>query len=187
MQDVHDKLFFEIVPLLVELEERKLINGFHFIIHENIDLRLSCEDWSGRKGDKIVDVLRKVDLPYSFDRWSGLDPDLYGGEPGVASCYNNLESNSRLIIGLLRADYEEDKNPVKAQREVFRRKRQSFITSQWPHYLRSQYGIDNELEAMVDFVNFWSWTKSLFKASKKRAVVCVIHSLLWGLFGIYRR
>jgi hypothetical protein len=154
VKDIHDKIFLKIIPVIEVLEQRKLINGFHFILHEHIDLRLSCKYWE-KKEYIIADILKVWGISDPLVPWFGLDPNLYGGEAGVSLCYNNLEFNSRLVMGIIQANYTGDREPHRKKRAIFEQQRYNFVYTQFPHYLRAQFGIQNALEAQIDLGRFW--------------------------------
>lgn len=167
VKDIHDKIFLTVIPLIVALEPQKLINGFHFILHEHIDLRLSCCNWY-KKEEVIVKVLEEAgEIKDKLVPWFGLDPNLYGGEAGVNLCYNNLEFNSRLIMGIIQANYTGDREPHRKKRELFERQRDNFVYAQFPHYLRAQFGIQNALEAQIDLGQFWGNVRIVSRIESK--------------------
>ena len=44
--DIQKHLREKIGPTIRELESNQLINGFHHLVHKDIDLRLSCNNWN---------------------------------------------------------------------------------------------------------------------------------------------
>ena len=179
--DIHDKIFFKIIPIITDLEEGRLINGFHFILHEHIDLRLSCSNWD-KKGGMIEDGLNALWIEDSLVPWIGLDPNLYGDEVGVNLCYNNLEFNSRLIMGIIQANYTGDREPYKKRRALFEEQRNNFIYAQFPHYLRAQFGIQNALEAQIDLGRFWDNVRIISEIESKLQAVKVFLRSIRGVF-----
>ena len=125
-----------VLPVIEELEGKNLINGFHFIFHDDLDLRLSSVNWRSSK-KAIQKILKEYDLPDTLEDWGPLPPRMYGGKWGEILCYNNLEFNSRLILGLLQAR-------DCAESAITRDQLYMLLYSQWNHYLFFQYGINDE-------------------------------------------
>jgi len=170
MKDVHDKIFFIVLQVIRALEANNLINGFHFIIHDHIDLRLSCGNWDKKKV-KIAHILEVYGIGDSLVPWCGLDPNIYGGEEGAILCYNNLEYNSRLVMGIVLANYTGDKEPDKRKRAGMEFRRDDFVYGQFPHFLRAQFGVGNALEAQIDLGRFWSNVKIIRREQSKKAAI----------------
>lgn len=149
LADVHDKIFNYISPAIIELEALKLINGFHFILHESIDFRISAEDWN-KNEKRIKKILRKYNLPDDLNKWEPLSPEKYGGVIGVILCYNNLEFNSRLISALIDTQKHTDNAAKKEQQKWL-------LYNQWVHYLYIQYGVTNHVQSQHEFQNSLIW------------------------------
>jgi hypothetical protein len=117
-----------------DLESQKLSNGFHHLIHEDIDLRLSCEDWPKHES-KIKEVLSIHSISLDLKDWA-MPPEQYGGEIGVLLCYNNLEFNSRLSLALVELIVGTEDISLKESQE-------RLCPHQWVHYLCNQFGYLN--------------------------------------------
>ena len=159
LDDIHDKVVTDISPAIIELETSKLINGFFFISHKAIDVRLSSNNWK-KNEKKIREILRKHKLSDDLKNCEPLPPEDYGGDIGVILCYNNLEFNSRLIMALLDAQKLTDDMNMKRQLEG--------LLHQWIHYLYIQYGIYNELEMDSEFRRSLSWVWRLYEKSNDK-------------------
>lgn len=153
LPDVHDKIFNYISPAIIELEALKLINGFHFILHESIDLRISAEDWS-KNEKRIKKILRKYNLSDDLKNLGPMPPEKYGGVIGVILCYNNLEFNSRLISALVDTRKHTDDINMKRLQE-------KLLYNQWVHYLYSQYGFNNIEQIIYEFRDSLIWLETL--------------------------
>jgi len=150
--DIHEKILNYIAPTVVELEALELINGFHFILHKEIDFRISSDRWSKSK-EEIKEVLRQHNLSDNLKNWGPMPPEPYGGNIGVTLCYNNLEFNSRLILALLDAQKNADDN-MKKQLE-------NLIYNQWVHYLYIQYGYKNDVQIQLEFQDSIRWLRTI--------------------------
>jgi len=82
IDDFYNKVATQITPTIIELETLDLINGFHFILHQAIDLRLSCNDWN-KNEKKIKEILKEHKLPENLKDCGSLSPEKYGGDIGV--------------------------------------------------------------------------------------------------------
>ena len=150
--DIHKKLRELIAPTIRDLESRGLINGFHHIVHDFIDLRLSCDDW-GRDEARIKEVLQSHSIPADLTGWGPMPADQYGGERGVLLCYNNLEFNSRLSLALIELINEtDDEQTLQMQ--------QNLCPHQWIHYLFNQIGILNLEQIEFEFNDAFVWLRS---------------------------
>jgi len=129
--NIHQKLREIVAPAIRDLESGGLINGFHYLVHEHIDLRLSCADWDQHES-KIKQVLKDHSIPTDLADWE-FKPEGYGGETGAVLCCNNLEFNSRLCLALLELINETDD-----QRN--RQEQDKLCPYQWVHYLCNQFG-----------------------------------------------
>ncbi|MBA7490747.1 hypothetical protein ES702_01290 [subsurface metagenome] len=163
LADVHDKIFNCISPAIIELESLKLINGFHFILHEKIDLRISAENWN--KNEKgIKKILRKYKLSDDLNNWEPLSPEKYGGVIGVILCYNNLEFNSRLISALIDTQKHTDNTAKKDQQRWL-------LYNRWVHYLYIQYGVTNHVQSQREFQNSLIWLKAFVNSNPENREV----------------
>jgi len=68
---LHFVIRTKILPAILELEHRGLINGFYFIMHEKLDLRLSCDSWEEKEQD-IRTVLVNNGISREFVHYKGL-------------------------------------------------------------------------------------------------------------------
>ena len=92
---LHFVIRTKVLPAILELENRELINGFYFIMHEKLDLRLSCDSWE-EKEQEIRTVLTNNGISPELVHYKGLKDDDFENLDD-----NNLEMNSRFCIGLL--------------------------------------------------------------------------------------
>ncbi len=127
----------KILPTILELERRELINGFYFIMHEKLDLRLSCDSWEEKEQD-IRLVLADHGISPELKHYSGLKNDDFENLDD-----NNLEMNSRFVLACLsiwdRATQEERSQMSKA------------VPNRWIHYLYNQFGYLNLVEGISKF------------------------------------
>jgi hypothetical protein len=127
----------KVLPAILELEHRGLINGFYFIMHEKLDLRLSCDSWEEKEQD-IKAVLTKNGISPELVHCKGLKQDDFKNLDD-----NNLEINSRYVLAYLsiwdRAS-EED-----------RRQMSRAAPARWIHYLYNQFGYTNLAEGISKF------------------------------------
>ena len=134
---LHFVIRTKILPAILELEHREMINGFYFIMHEKLDLRLSCDSWE-EKEQEIRTVLAINGISPELVHYSGLkDDDLKNLDD------NNLEMNSRFVLAYLsiwdRASQEDRSQMSRA------------VPSRWIHYLYNQFGYINLVEAISKF------------------------------------
>lgn len=138
-----------IAPAIEMMEEENLLNGFHFINHNGIDLRLSSLDWEKNK-DRVEEILKIygtfLTVPNLTSQEYRLHPygDLNNDLVGIVAA-NFLETVSRCVLAEVRAD-------GKASR---------FKLS---HYLNNLYGFWNANEAL-----------SYLITGEYQAVVSLIH------------
>lgn len=150
---IHERLGQTVAPAIRDLESQELIDGFHHIIHENIDLRLSCDDWQNKK-PAIKDVLALHGIPTELKDWGPMPSERYGGELGVILCYNNLEYNSRLTLGLveLMAATHDD---------TLLHWQDRLCPHQWVHYLCNQFGYLNDAQIQFELEDAFVWLQAL--------------------------
>ena len=142
-----------VAPAVTELEERRLINGFHHIVHTDIDLRLSCEDWAVH-GSEIGAVLVRHSIDAGLKDWGPMPPERYGGPLGVLLCYNNLEFNSRLCLALAEVMHgAADAPTLTSQRDL--------CPHQWVHYLCNQSGCLNAEQILFEVNDAFRWLQAL--------------------------
>lgn len=151
--DVRRQLRQIIAPAIRALELERLIDGFHHIVHEHIDLRLSCGDWS-QQGYRIREVLAKHSIPPDLKDWGPMPYERYGGKIGVLLCYNNLEFNSRLCLALAELMGETDDETTQQMQEML-------CPHQWVHYLCNQFGYNNLHQIMFELDDALRWLRSL--------------------------
>lgn len=158
ISDIHQKLRQIVTPTIIELESKKLINGFHYLIHHDIDLRLSCNDWN-RHESSIKKILAEHSVATELTNWA-MPPETSGGEIGVFLCYNNLEFNSRLslaLIGLI--NKTSDKSIRQAQ--------ENLCPHQWVHYLCNQFGYLNLDQIRFEFNDAFRWLELMVSSYKE--------------------
>jgi len=134
---LHFVIRTKVLPAILELEHRELINGFYFIMHEKLDLRLSCDSWEEKEQD-IRAVLTKNDISPELVHYKGLKDDDFKNLDD-----NNLEMNSRFVLAYLsirdRAS-EEDRSQMSRA-----------VPARWIHYLYNQFGYSNLAEGISKF------------------------------------
>ena len=134
---LHFLIRAKILPAVLELEHRELINGFYFIMHEKLDLRLSCDSWEEKEQD-IRTVLTNHGISPELVHYSGLKGDDFKNLDD-----NNLEMNSRFVLAYLaiwdRAGQEDRRQMARA------------VPARWIHYLYNQFGYLNLVEAIDKF------------------------------------
>jgi hypothetical protein len=134
---LHFVIRTKILPAILELEHRELINGFYFIMHEKLDLRLSCDSWEEKEQDIRI-VLTNNGIPPELVHYSGLISDDFQNLDA-----NNLEMNSRFVLAYLsiwdRASQEDRSQMSRA------------VPARWIHYLYNQFGYINLVEAISKF------------------------------------
>lgn len=170
-RQIHDKIFFIVTPVIQKLEKMQLINGFHFIIHEHIDLRISCTRWTKRNTEYFESLLSECGIQDHLVRWPGLSPKIYGGEVGVNLCYNSLEYNSRLVMMDVDASYMNTRELLKWKRERDEVNRAGLFFNQFQHFLLYQYGVDGDAEIINLFWNFKTRLRMLSKEASRLAAV----------------
>jgi hypothetical protein len=134
---LHFVIRTKILPAILKLEHRGLINGFYFIMHEKLDLRLSCDSWEEKEQDIRI-VLTSNGISPELVHYSGLKDDDFMNLDD-----NNLEINSRFVLAYLsiwdRASQEERNQMSRA------------VPDRWIHYLYNQFGYINLVEATSKF------------------------------------
>ena len=134
---LHFVIRTKVLPAILELEHRELINGFYFIMHEKLDLRLSCDSWE-EKEQEIRTVLTNNGISPELVHYKGLKDDDFENLDD-----NNLEMNSRFVLAYLpiweRASEEERNQMSRA------------VPARWIHYLYNQFGYPNLAEAISKF------------------------------------
>ena len=155
MQDIRQVLETVVAPAIRELEAKGLLDGFHYLRHTDIDIRLSCNDWPAKES-AIQQVLEQYSIASNLVDWEGLSPDEYGGELGVILCYNNLEFNSRLCLPLLESIHEaaQQDNPLRDQLD-------RLSPHQWVHYLANQTGYGNMRQIAFELDDAFEWLRAM--------------------------
>ncbi|CAB1065520.1 hypothetical protein D1BOALGB6SA_10317 [Olavius sp. associated proteobacterium Delta 1] len=128
----------KIIPAILELESEKLIDGFYFLYHSKIDLRLSCDSWDEKESD-IKRVLTKHGISDSLKEY-----DLQEDE--IA----NLDNNSLELTSRLRMAYILFKDKGDSQHNYSNLKK---FPQLWNHYLYNQFGYIN-LDEGIDHLNY---------------------------------
>lgn len=163
--DIHRKLRQRVAPAIRDLESRGLINGFHHIIHEDIDLRLSSGDWPQYES-RIKQILRVHSIPTDLADWEFVPSELYGGETGALLCCNNLEFNSRLSLALLELMNETDDQKDRQGQE-------RLCPHQWVHYLCNQFGYLNRDQIIFELNDAFNWLRMLVCSQRRDPqVIC---------------
>ena len=157
-KDIHRQLRETIAPAIRDLESQGLINGFHHIVHDEIDLRLSCHDWPNLEAS-IQAVLETHSIPFNLKDWGPMPAERYGGEIGVALCYNNLEFNSRLCLALAELMNETQGSPILQMQE-------RLCPHQWIHYLCNQFGYLNIDQITFELNDAFTWLESLITRNR---------------------
>ena len=157
VDDIHRIIIDYISPVIIELESCGIINGFHFILLEDLLLRLSTESWDKNESN-IKRILTKHSLSDKLKNWDLSPPENHGGTVGVILSYNNLEYNSRLIMALLDAE-KTDNITIKA--DLQRYGYNFLLCTQWVHYLYIQYGIRNDAQLLLEFADSLGWLREL--------------------------
>lgn len=153
LSDIHSKLRYKVAPVIEALETKNLINGFHVIPHKDIDLRLSCFNWEANE-PKIIELLNRYNISSRLTDWGPMPEKDYGGPQGVVLCYNNLEFNSRLILGFVQLlDETRDSD--------LRRSLDALCPHQWVHYLCIQSGKDNLCQAQFEIDDAFVWLRTV--------------------------
>lgn len=160
-KDDYLRIIIEVIaPLIEELERKKLIDGFHYIMHQELDLRISIPYHENVQ--EVDDVLKTRSLS-SFNRpWTmeNSEPEHYGGEIGVHLIYEYLEFWSRLIIKLLKAEKlidSEFKEPIKSQVSKGLKR----LTSNVVHYTYLQQGIGNVEQVNQSLIDTANWVETV--------------------------
>ena len=144
----------KIKPLVKELEEEGLIQGFHFIMHGTLDLRLEVVDEN--KLSIIADKISATDILFSdLKLWNGFTENSqeyqwYGPE-GIAISLQSLESNSRLLMKLFQFKENAENLPLGEEKTI------DNLNHQMVHYFLIQQGIDNrqQVNFSLDDAKFW--------------------------------
>lgn len=152
LEDKRRKLIEIVAPAIRELESKSLINGFYYTIHQDIELRLSCENWEQNEAE-IKGVLAKHSISADLEHGGNLWPDDYGGEGGAALTENNLELNSRLVLSIFELTSATDDE---ATLEMLDRQ----CPHQWMHHLCNQFGLNNLQESVFDFNSAMVWLET---------------------------
>jgi hypothetical protein len=150
---IHERLRQTVAPAIRDLESQRLINGFHHIIHENIDLRLSCDEWPNKE-PAIKDVLALHGIPTELRAWGPMPSERYGGELGVLLCYNNLEYNSRLTLALVELIAATHDDTLLHWQD-------RLCPHQWVHYLCNQFGYLNPAQIQFELEDAFVWLRTL--------------------------
>jgi len=126
-EDIQNEIKEKVTPAVLELEAKELIDGFYFIANEKLlKLRLSSNCWIEKK-QAIQDVLRANGFSGELDDTTGLHDNDFD-----ALNDNNMEFNSRLVIGYLML---KDEDKTKEQDKFIEN-----LPEQWLHYLYNQFG-----------------------------------------------
>ena len=157
-EKIHTLLKDRVGPAVRELESSKLINGFHYIIHKDIDLRISSDAWP-QYLCQIQKVLATFSIPPELREWKDgmeMPPEKYGGPTGVLLCYNNLEFNSRLCLALI--ELMSEAKDAAAQQSLMK-----LCPHQWVHYLCNQFGYLNLDQISFELNDAFCWLEVLLR------------------------
>jgi hypothetical protein len=166
MSDIRDKLREFVAPTVRDLESRNLINGFYHIVHNHIDLRLSCDDWQQHE-ESIKEVLSEHSISTDLTACGEMSPEVYGGETGVILCYNNLEFNSRLTLALFELMHLTDETSVKETQE-------KLCPHQWVHHLCNQSGYLNFPQIVFEFIDGFMWLHEMVARNRENDEVITV-------------
>jgi len=122
-----DILRNKIAPAIEALEKDELIDGFHFISHEGVDLRLSCPNWKLSEIYKIKKILKLNGIDGDLHPYN----DLNGSLDSIVKA-NFLETVSRCVLAEVLAEGKSSRENLS-------------------HYLNNQYGVWNIDEAIDHF------------------------------------
>ena len=144
----------KIQPLVEELEADGLIQGFHFIMHGTLDLRLEISD--EKKLSIVTDKILASGIPFAeIKLWNGFTENSreykwYGPE-GVAILLQSLESNSRLLMDLFQFKENARNLPLGEEKTI------DYLNHQMVHYFLIQQGIDNlgQVKFSLKDAQFW--------------------------------
>jgi hypothetical protein len=176
IDDIRAKLRRFVAPAIRDLESQKLINGFHYIVHASIDLRISSSDWA-QQLPGIRGVLADHSISPDLQDWKDADampPARYGGSDGVLLCYNNLEFNSRLCLALIELMSETDSDDVREAQE-------KLCPHQWLHYLCNQFGCLNLDQIGFELKDASDWLAAEKRRARGPQAGAAIDDLLTGL------
>jgi len=151
----------KIKPLIEELEGSGLIKGFHFIMHEALDLRLIIDSVNDLESiNRIIsernisdNILQEIS---NLDQESG-EYQRFGPE-GIEILRKGLEFNSRLIIMIF--DYKKNKEGEHLEQNQI----DSIINDlnhQLVHYFLIQQGINNLEQVLFSLNDSKMWANSL--------------------------
>ena len=154
----------KIRPLVGELEADGLIQGFHFIMHGTLDLRLAVE---GENLSIIADRISAQGIPHSgLKPWTGFTETSreyqWYGPAGIKILLQTLEANSRLVMDLFHFKQDEGGLPLGKEKTI------DYLNHQLVHYFLIQQGIDNleQVHFSLDDAKFW--VDILSKQNNKR-------------------
>lgn len=158
-KDKHQKLRDIVAPAIRDLESKSLINGFYHIIHQDIDLRLSCDDWAQHESE-IKDVLDEHSISSDLELADNLGSARYGGFGGGLLTENNLELNSRLTLAIIELIHStKDTATLNGLREQ--------CPHQWIHHLCNQFGLNNFQEIGFYFNVALIWLLEILLRSQR--------------------
>jgi len=150
----------KIKPLVKELEEEGLIQGFHFIMHGTLDLRLEVVDEN--KLSIVADKISASDILFSdLKLWNGFTENSreyqwYGPE-GIAILLQSLESNSRLLMDLFQFKENAENLPLGEEKTI------DNLNHQMVHYFLIQQGIDNRQQVIFSLEDAKFWMDKVYK------------------------
>jgi hypothetical protein len=156
----YEYLVREKIKSLVEgLEADGLIQGFHFIMHGTLDLRLEISD--EKKLSVITDKVLASGIPFTeIKLWNGFaensrEYNWYGPE-GIAILLQSLESNSRLLMDLFQFKENARNLPLGEEKTI------DYLNHQMVHYFLIQQGIDNLEQVKFSLKDAQFWMDTLF-------------------------
>lgn len=161
-QEEYENLVLQKVkPLVEELEASGRIEGFHFIMHGTLDLRLSIHS---EKDLPLLD--EKISASGLSDdrlqKWNGFQENSpvhkrYGGE-GIEILAKSLEFNSRLAMAIFQyKKSSKEKLPDGADKLI------DNLNHQIVHYFLIQQGIDNLEQIHFSLDDAKTWIETITK------------------------
>jgi len=164
------RLIIEKVGSLIhDLERAALIDGFHFIMHNTLDIRVSVKEEVNVS--KVEEIASRYGIRERLEYLgtSGDAPaELYGGIVSQELDHQALTSFSRLLIKLLRfGNFVENeyKGPDREEHLMGIQR----LTHQWIHYLYIQQGINNVEQIRQELNDAFNWVRTVSGNIRRRA------------------
>lgn len=126
----------KVIPAIIELESKGIINGFYFLLHSKIDLVISSDSWDKNEA-KIKKILAQHHISDNLE-------EIIFQENEIPNLDNNsLEFTSRLRMAYILLKEKGKEQPAYNTMEKF--------SQLWIHYLYNQFGYFNYDEAIDHF------------------------------------